>query len=210
MYDGPGRRDPDPYAATYVPQDPDQTMNAIRVATSSTVDYVFGFMAGDDTSRDVVKEAVGTATRTCIPGTTGCPLPCLVSPCGPVPVDAEAGISIASRLVELNTADSALNDGRLAILQQLLGQLIGLDPGDPVTVSAVGFDGLAGTTVPLGVLADAGATVGSTDELLNSEIQLADLLNAMASGATSSDSTVTANASSALGTLAAEASPAGP
>lgn len=204
MYDGPGGT-VDPYPGTYVPLAPNRTMNAIRVATTSDVDYVFGFIGGQDTGRTVVKEAVGTDTRTCVPGTTGCPLPCPVGPCGPVPVDAEAGISVATRLIELDTSDSALNDARLEVLRQLLGELIGLNA--PTTVTAAGFDGLARTTIPLGVLADAGATIGTTDQLLASDVSVSDLLTVMASGATSSDSTVTAAASSALLTLASQVTP---
>lgn len=192
MYDGPGGVDPDPYPGSYVPEDPNQSVDAIRVATSSVVDFVFGFM--DSTgSRDVIKEAVGTNRRTVT--VPSCPTP----PCSDQVVDAEAGISIASRLVELDSDNSPL-------LRALLADMIGL--GDPTQLSLVGFDGLAKASVPLDVLGDAGATVGTTDQLLASNVRLADLFTAMASGATSDDAAVTAGAQTALTELAAEVDPA--
>ncbi len=186
MYDGPGGVDPDPYPPTYVPEDPNQSVDAIRVATTSVVDFVFGFMDATG-SRDVVKEAVGTNRRK-----VDCPVPCNV-------VDAEAGISIASRLVELDSDNSPL-------LRALLADMLGM--GDPTQLSLVGFDGLAKASVPLDVLGDAGATVGTTDQLLASNVRLADLFTAMASGATSDDAAVTAGAQTALTELATEVDPA--
>ncbi len=86
------------------------------------------------------------------------------------------------RLVELNTADSALNDGRTRrSCSSCSASCIGLDrSATPSRSPRSGSTDWRTATVPLGVLADAGATVGSADELLNSEVQLADLFTRMA------------------------------
>lgn len=178
--------------------DPGKRVTTVRVITHSTVDYVFAFL-DEEGHRDVYKEAIGSVRRIdddCVPPDTECP------------VDAEAMISVRSRLVELNTANSALNEDRLAIVREMVGDLIDVPTAPnppPTSVTAAGFDGLATADVPLSVLGDAGATVGTTQQLLDSHVTLTDLFTAMASGATSDDAAVTAEAQTALATLAAEA-----
>lgn len=208
-----------PYYADYQ-ADPDlgEKITTVRVVTESAVDFVFAFL-DEDGGRDVIKDALGTNRRECThPADLGCPPP--PPPCThpsdecPQPdpqcpddaclMDAEAGITIASRLVELNTGDSVLDSHRLRLLRRVLGFLIG--HSGEASVTAVGFDGLATTAVPFDVLR-ADATVGSVDQLLDSQITIADLLTAMASGATASDPTVQTNARTALTNLAADVSP---
>lgn len=170
-------------------------ITSVRVLTESAVDYVFAFL--DEAGfRDVHKTALATNRR----HRTDCPAS------DPNCTDAEAGISVRSRLVELNTGNIAVDDPNLALVQDLLGELVALT--GPTSVTAVGFDGLANADVPLSVLGDAGATVGTTDQLLDSQVTLQDLFTAMASGATSDDAAVTAQAGNALLTLAAEVDPA--
>lgn len=172
-----------PYAGDYDPTPGyGESVTTVRVVTASAVDFVFGFM-DDDGYRDVVKEALGTNRRT----TTVCTPP----PCDTELVDAEAGISIRSRLVELDSDSSP-------VVQQLLGDVLGMP--DPTQLSLVGFDGLATAQVPLDVLADAGATAGTPDALLDSQVRLADLFTAMASA----DSVVGTSAETALLELASE------
>lgn len=178
--------------------DPDERVTTVRVITHSTVDYVFAFL-DEEGHRAVYKEAIGSVRRIgddCVPPDPECP------------VDAEAKISVRSRLVELNTANSALNEDRLAIIREMVGDFIDVPTAPnppPTSVTAAGFDGLATADVPLSVLGDAGATVGTTQQLLDSHVTLTDLFIAMASGATSDDAAVTAEAQTALATLAAEA-----
>jgi uncharacterized membrane protein len=175
-----------PYAHLYDPTPGvGQPVTAVRAVTDSTVQYMFAI--GGAGERDVIKQAMGTNRRTDI-----CPphdLTCAV--------DAMAAISVRSRLVEVTPSNELL-------LQEVFGDLLGMS--DPPSLSLVGFDGLADAWVPLGVLGDAGANIGSVDQLLESEIRLADLFLAM-HGATSDDSTVSAETRSALLRLATEVDP---
>lgn len=183
-----------PYYADYQ-ADPDlgEKITTVRVVTESAVDYVFAFL-DDEGARDVVKDALGTNRRECThPTDPGCPPPpppctspsdecpdpdapdpdpdpeCPEGEC-PILLDAEAGISVRSRLLELDSDNSWL-------LQQLLGDLLG---ADPASLTLAGFDGLVTADVPLGVLGDAGADVGTVDSLLSSEIHVAELFRVMA------------------------------
>ena len=162
-----------------------ESVDTIRLSTESTVDFVFGFL-DEDGSRDVIREALGTNRRVTND--------CLVPPCM---VDAEAGISIASRLVELNPDNSSL-------LGPVVGQLIGSGSG----LTLVGFDGLATADVPLSVFGDAGADVGSPSQLLDSQVNLKGLIDATASGLAADDAAVSADALTALGELSANVDPA--
>lgn len=173
-----------PYAHLYDPTPGvGQPVTAVRTVTDSTVPYVFAI--GGAGQRDVIKQAMGTNRRTdfCPPGDPLCAPPPPV-----ILVDAMAAISVRSRLVEVTPSNALL-------LQEVFGDLLGMS--NPPSLSLVGFDGLADAWVPLGVLGQAGANVGSVDRLLDSEIALAQLFVAM-HGATSQDSTVSAETRSAL------------
>lgn len=165
-----------------------ESVDTIRLSTESTVDFVFGFL-DDDGYRDVIRQALGTNRRICPAPDPACPQPTLR--------DAEAGISIASRLVELNPDNSS-------ILGPVVGQLIG--SGSSLTL--VGFDGLATADVPLSVFGDAGADVGSPSQLLDSQVTLEELLDATAAGLADDDAAVAADAQTALGELSANVDPA--
>jgi uncharacterized membrane protein len=199
-----------PYAHLYDPTPGvGQPVTAVRAVTDSTVQYMFAI--GGAGERDVIKQAMGTNRRFgpipgCPAGDTTCdPPPGTDCPtgdpaCPPPPitlVDAKAAISVRSRLVEVTPSNELL-------LQEVFGDLLGMS--DPPSLSLVGFDGLADAWVPLGVLGDAGANIGSVDQLLESEIRLADVFLAM-HGATSDDSTVSAETRSALLRLATEVDP---
>lgn len=175
-------------ATTYTGQWGVETIDTLRLSTHSDVDFVFGFL-DEEGERDVFREATGTNRRICVPGDPACPQQTLV--------DAEAGISVASRLVELD-ADSS------PVLEPVISSLV----GSGTTLTLVGFDGLATADVPLSVLGDAGADIGSPDQLLASRVVLADLLDAMIAGLSSDDAAVAADATTALSELRANVDPA--
>ena len=160
-----------------------QPIDTIRLSTHSTVEYVFGILA--DGKREVHRQAMGTTDPTGTPA--GCPPP-LAPGCLPTPPDAEATISVGSRLVEFDSSSSA-------VLGPLLASLF----GTPTALTLVGHDGLLTADVPLGVLGAAGAEVGTVDSLLAStDIHVAELVDAAISGLDKDDEAVRADVEAIL------------
>lgn len=103
---------------------------------------------------------------------------------------AIATISIGTTLVSVNSSNSPW-------LSRLLGALV----GGNVNITAAGYNGLATAYIPLSVLGDAGAEVGTVDKILASNITVADLLDATIDGLATEDPTLHAEAITALTTI---------
>ena len=109
-------------------------------------------------------------------------------------VDQVASFSVGSRLARLDTSTSP-------IFNSVLGQML----GGSLSLDAVSYNGLADGTVSLGdVFAELG--LGSTDQILNSEVQFEDLLNATAQALNNQGDPSSVTAAGILGTFAAQLS----
>lgn len=102
-----------------------------------------------------------------------------------------ASISIGTHVASLDTS-------RSAVLSQVLSRLF----AGPVTVDAVGWQGLADARVPLRALMTE-LNVGSVDQLLDLQVTARDLLQVSASGLSASGDPLDADAATTLGTIAA-------
>jgi uncharacterized membrane protein len=164
---------------------------AVRVVTDSYVDFVFGFL-DEEGGRPVTKESVGSIRlpdpNDAIDG-VDCPEP---------EYTALAGLTVATRLVEFDT-------NRSTIFAPLLGDLLNTSG----TLTLVGFDGLATANLTLlDLLGGTTASVGSVDQILDSQITVKELLDAAAAGLTTEDAAAHAAAITALGELSAYVDPA--
>jgi uncharacterized membrane protein len=107
-------------------------------------------------------------------------------------VDQVASFSVGSRLARLDTGTSPIFN---SVLGQMLGSSLSLD--------AVSYNGLADANVSLGdVWADLG--LGTTEQILNSEVQFEDLLNATAQALNNQGDPSSVTAAGILGTFAAQ------
>lgn len=126
----------------------DEPVNAVRVTTFETTDYLFQPGSGD-----VTRSAV--ATR-----------------------DDLASVTLGSTLVAASIGDSAVLNRvltRLLCPRRPADPPLSLCPGDrEVDISAAGYDGLARANVTLDELRAAGG-FGSVDELLDAEMSMADM-----------------------------------
>lgn len=155
-------------------------VDAIRADTESLVSFIFAI--GDDDGGRIVRRTSVAAT------------------------EATAEISVGSRLADVDLNDSAVAD----VVDQLLGQMASTAGATSwPTLTAVGYDGLANASIPLGELAQLDASILSPRSVVpNVEVSLKDLLDVMASGLSSDDAALDAEASSFLADLAAEVDPA--
>lgn len=126
-------------------------VTAVRVVTSSSVSFVFAI---GDPGRSIVREAVAES-------------------------EAVAAISVGSRLVELDLADSIVGD----VVDEMLGEMLEIvGVSSYPSLTALGYDGLATTTIPLGDLASLEATLLSPRSVVeNVDVSLASMLDVMAS-----------------------------
>ena len=102
-----------------------------------------------------------------------------------------SSISIGTHAASIDTARS-----------QLLSQVMSALFAGPVTVDAVGWQGLADARVPLEAL-QTQLNVGSVSQLLDLQVTAPQLLDASAAGLSSSGDPLDARAASVLGTIAA-------
>lgn len=100
--------------------------------------------------------------------------------------------------ISIGTHVASLDSSRSAVLSQVMSRLF----AGPVTVDAVGWQGLADARVPLRTLMTS-FNVGSIDQLLDLQVTARDLLRASASGLTASGDPLDADAATRLGTIAA-------
>jgi uncharacterized membrane protein len=119
------------------------TCSAVKVTTSGSVKHVFE--AG---SNALSRSAVAVLVTGTVPGCT--------APCTQIP--GEAGFSIGSYLLSINTAQSA-------VLNALLGSL-----GTSVSLTAVGYQGLANTYVTVQNVIDASGGVLTPSNVLTTSI----------------------------------------
>lgn len=184
--------------------DPTRRPTEVVLETASVVDFVLGI--GDaQGGRDVVKRSLGSGAGgftipPCPPG--ACPTPCSPGACpGQVVRDAVATVTVQTRLAELDANQSIIAG---TVLDRLL------DPdgtnGLP-TFTAVGWDGLATATIPVRSLVNAGLVVGTPEQVLDSRINVADMLTVLAEGLSAGDPALTAEARTVLGDMAWVASP---
>lgn len=149
---------------------------AVRADTSSFVDFIFAI--GDTDGGRLVERVAVAAT------------------------EEVAAISVGSRLAELDLNDSAVT----SVVDDLLGEMLavaGVTSWPALT--AVGYDGLVNTTIPLGDLAQLDATLLSPRSVVpNVEVGLADLLNVMASAFSAGDPSATFLAELASGVATAD------
>ena len=111
-------------------------------------------------------------------------------------VDQTAMFSVGSRLARLDAGSSPILNG---VLGQMLGSTLSLD--------AVGYNGLADATVSLGdVWAELG--LGSADQILNSEVQIEELLTATAQALNDQGDPTSVTAAGILGTFSTQLSSA--
>lgn len=176
----------------------------VVVDTDSFVDFVLGI--GDELGgRDVLKSAVASGDgplNGCPLGQPNCtptnppPPPGCTPPdpaCTPAVVNgAVATIGVSTRLVELDANQSVVAGTMIDAL---------LDPdgtnGLP-TLTAVGWDGLSAATLSIADLVSAGLVAGTTEQVLDSTINVADLLDAAIAGLSTGDPALTAEAQAAL------------
>lgn len=136
-----------------------EDVTAVRADTSSIVDFIFAL--GDEDGGRVVNKAAVAST------------------------EQVAAISVGSRLAELDLNDSNVGD----VVDDVLGEmLVPAGVTSYPTLTAVGYDGLVSTTVPLGDVASLDARLLSPRSVVPSvEVGLADLLDVMASAFTDPD-----------------------
>ncbi len=166
-----------------------------------------GWSARD--GRDVVV-TVGTydeATRTFTP-TTDAPDAVLVEATsafsrvtGIIPGDDAIAHQAVARLLEVSTISigthvASIDSSRSAWLSQVMGALF----QGPVTVDAVGWQGLADASIPLEAL-QTEFNVGSVHQLLDLRVTAPQLLEASASGLSASGDPLDAQAATVLGTI---------
>ncbi len=109
-------------------------------------------------------------------------------------VEQEATFSVGSRLARLDTTSSP-------IFNSVLGQML----GGSLSLDAVSYNGLADASVDLGdVWAELG--LGSSSQILNSEVQVEDLLNATAAALNDQGDPTSVTAAGILGTFATQLS----
>lgn len=109
-------------------------------------------------------------------------------------VDQEATFSVGSRLARLDTTSSP-------IFNNVLGQML----GGSLSLDAVSYNGLADASVRLGdVWTELG--LGTSSQILNSEVQFEDLLNATADALNNQGDATSVTAAGILGTFAAQLS----
>lgn len=109
-------------------------------------------------------------------------------------VDQEATFSVGSRLARLDTTSSP-------IFNNVLGQML----GGSLSLDAVSYNGLADASVRLGdVWTELG--LGSSSQILNSEVQFEDFLNATADALNNQGDPTSVAAAGILGTFAAQLS----
>lgn len=109
-------------------------------------------------------------------------------------VDQVASFSVGSRLARLDTSTSP-------IFNNVLGQML----GSSLSLDAVSYNGLADASVSLGdVWAELG--LGSVDQILNSEVQIEELLTATAQALNNQGDPSSVTAAGILGTFAAQLS----
>ena len=114
------------------------------------------------------------------------------------PWTREGTISVGSRLVELEGANSPL-----------LGPVLTSIFGASSALTLAGYDGLLTADVPLGVLGDAAGDLGTTDSVVDDlDVNVRQLASVAASGLGADDAAVAADATTALGELAASIDPA--
>lgn len=107
-------------------------------------------------------------------------------------VDQIASFSVGSRLARLDTGTSP-------ILNSVLGQML----GSTLSLDAVSYNGLADGSVKMGdVWAELG--LGSTSQILNSEVQMEDLLTATATALNNQGDPTSVAAATILGTFATQ------
>lgn len=107
-------------------------------------------------------------------------------------VDQVASFSVGSRLARLDTTSSPIFN---SVLGQMLGSTLSLD--------AVSYNGLADATVSLGdVWAELG--LGSTEQILNSEVLVEDLLTATAQALNNQGDSASVTAAGILGTFSTQ------
>lgn len=128
----------------------------------------------------------------CSAGTCPVPTPSTcVGACSQIP--SQACTKIGTYLASLKSADSGLLNNDL--LNHLFGGTV------PLSLTAVGYQGLADSSVTLGQLAQVSSlNVGSVDQLLTTSLTAAQLASAMASVLSSQGNT---SAAANLGTIAA-------
>lgn len=100
--------------------------------------------------------------------------------------------------ISIGTHVASLDTSRSAVLSRVMSRLF----AGPVTVDAVGWQGLADARVPLRTLMTA-FNVGSVDQLLDLQVSARDLLQASASGLTASGDPLDVDAATTLATIAA-------
>lgn len=76
-----------------------------------------------------------------------------------------------------------LSNQQTAVLNSLLGGIL----GSPINLNVLSYQGLAAANITLTDLVEASAAIGSTDELLNSNLSLNDWLNLYADAVNASD-----------------------
>lgn len=96
--------------------------------------------------------------------------------------------------ISIGTHVAAVDSGRAELLSRVLSALL----GGPVTIDAIGYEGLGSANLPLGVLA-AELGLGSVDELLDTRVTVPGLLAATASGLSASGDPLLVQAATALG-----------
>lgn len=137
-----------------------ETANALRITATTKTN--FAFMPGSAPANSSAIVLLKTkCTTNCNPN---------VCPTGTAACEykiANAAVSLGSRLASFNSRDSVLN--------AVLGGLV----GGNVSLSAASYDGLAATDVSLGAIwTELGLDAGSSSEVLETQVTLADLIQA--------------------------------
>jgi uncharacterized membrane protein len=151
----------------------DPTGDSVRVIITSVIDYIFA-----PGSRVVTARAVSEMPTT--PPTTPPSTPPSTPPTTPPPdtPEASAGFDIGSTLASIDTTKAAL-------LNRVLGKWLKGAAAAGGNADVVGWQGLLSSKVTMGALRDhlelldAGVQFGTIDEILDAEITIGELAEAM-------------------------------